>query len=75
MTETDNCIEKLQWLFDKQNHEQQVKGISWCCDHEVMVKLSEPNKNFKVTRYLGVADFLEQICKGVEEASSWNYGG
>ncbi len=72
MTETENCIQKLHWLFDKQNHEMQVEGISQFGD-EVIVKLSDPAKSFKITRFLGMADFLEQVCQGVENASSWKY--
>lgn len=72
MTETERCIEKLQWLFDKKNHEMHFEKISWCVD-DILVKLSDPSKNFNVTRFLGMTDLMEQICQGVEEASSWKY--
>ena len=71
MTETESCIQKLHWLFDKQKHEMQVEGISQYCD-EIIVKLSDPSKNFKITRFLGINDLLEQVCQGVEDASRWS---
>ena len=70
MTETERCIQRLHWLFDKNSHINQVVEISQECD-EILVELSNPEKNFKVTRFLGIYDLLEQICKGIDEADNW----
>ena len=70
MTETERCIERLHWLFDKNSHVNQVVGISQDCD-EVLVELTNSDKNFKVTRFLGIYDLLAQICKGIDEADNW----
>lgn len=70
MIETERCIERLHWLFDKKSHINQVTGISRFGD-EIFVELSNPDKNFKITRYLGMYDLLEQICKGIDEADDW----
>lgn len=70
MIETERCIERLHWLFDKKSHINQVTGISRF-GGEIFVELSNPDKNFKITRYLGMYDLLEQICKGIDEADDW----
>ena len=70
MTETERCVERLHWLFDKNSHINQVEGFSQDGD-EILVELSNPDKNFKITRYLGIYNLLEQMCKGIDEADNW----
>ena len=70
MTETEICVERLHWLFDKNSHINQVTGVSQWGD-EIHIELSDPTKNFKITRFLGIYDLLEQICQGIDEADNW----
>lgn len=65
MTETERCIQKLNWIFDKRKHATQVEGIYQYGD-EVIVKLTAPAKSITITRFSGVEDLLEKICQGVE---------
>ena len=70
MMETERCVERLHWLFDKNSHINQVTGISQCGD-EIYVELSDPTKNFKIPHFYGTYDLLEQICQGIDEADNW----
>lgn len=70
MTEAKRCVQSLHWLFDKKSHSLQIEDISQSGE-EVIVKLSEAEKSFKITQYLGTYDLLEQICQGIEDADNW----
>ena len=70
MTETERFVQRLHWIFDENSHKNKVTGVYQCGD-EIQIELSDHTKNFTSTRFLGVYDLMEQICKGIDEADNW----